>query len=246
MIQVVSAYLLKQRGEVIEDGGGSKDKIVDRRWIINKFRMFGPLTYKHLYASVPTGGFVQISSLYRDLGHWEVFDGSAKWVSEPDNTTIKGKMSSEHYMTPDGDISFREYSNYLWIWHTASETWSGAEPYFGSTFTTATYRIMDNMIVTGADFDIEETGVGYKRDWNATLSLFPRSSGSDRSIRQEDGVLMREARAYPIGLRLGCPVFSTLEDGQRYVDAVAEYLSSMTSEHLDDVSDALNYSENMP
>lgn len=236
MIQIVSAYLLKQKGTIDEGDGPSKTKIVDRRWLINMFRNYGQLAQKHLYVGPRAGGYWRVSDLLRKWGD-----------NTSDTTTIDGKLMNNSYTTPEGMNSFQEYSNYVWVF-AQSGNWSGGAMYFTDSFDGPYYEIMDTSTALIESFDIREiyTGNGSSTTqyWTGTLGTLPSSSRSNHS--GDTTTFERTCTAHPIYLNIGAPVFSSLTAGLAYCDAVSAYLQRMTEQNLQGISDALDASLNMP
>lgn len=241
MIQIVSAYLLKQKGTIDEGDGPSKTKIVDRRWLINMFRNYGQLAHEHFYVGLPDGGYWRFATLNRK---WKSVD-----PPESDTTTIDGKMQADHYTTPEGIFSFAQCSNYVWVYAQDGE-WSDNPMCFTDTFDSPFYQIMDSGYSVYYTFDVREDYSGregsaepYTHYWTASHVNYAKSSTSNHS---DDGLFERDCTAHGISLNIGAPVFSSMEAGLAYCDAVTAYLQRMTEQNLQGISDALDASLNMP
>ncbi len=243
MIQVVSAYLLIQRGEVTDDDPTHQKieyvpKSRFKRWLYED-----PLRYeKHLFV-----GFGGSSTLYGN----KTYHLPTIWHDKyTERVRITARAdSSEEYTTLDGESSLRELDYRTWGLisnSTFSQTYIGGYGFSTGADTINNIQYYENRTTT--QFPVHET-VDISRNGSGTTPPpepvegdyahggFAAEYYEIRSTEYEEDEWWA---FYSARMVSGVPVFTSYEDGMDYCDKVRAYRENQSSANYQAACDAID------
>ena len=209
-MQVISAYLIKQNGN-IDDPGKAHNKVKNKSWFKQTMADYPTSFEDHMTLSGRSSG-----RLVTSYGNYNENDGgfTSKWdkyLTEIDELPISYSLwikdTTAAYISPGDTHSFtlRQYIPY---------NGTSVVPVYGHL------RVVDiNNVVTG------ET---------VSITAYPQQGASDYTESQVPGVYGYNA-AYPISLDIKVPIFNRDDYGQGYAQAAAAYHENPTPENYNTV-----------
>ena len=238
MIQVVSAYLLIQRGQVTDDDPSHvHPKYVPKsrfkRWLLED-----PLEYsKHLSIGCPPSSkILECFSTHRAT-LWDPY-------YEQTNTYTISHNPSTEFTTKDGMKSAMQLGNLTWG-YSHEEVYTIGDIDSGSTWTDTEIRVItyyENSSIISIPFSehrtmIRTAGVEPEPDKTAGITYNTLSAEYHKCPYLYDDWI---ATFYSMPIVNGVPIFSSIEAGQDYCSKVSAYRSSQTTANYEAVCAAID------
>ena len=238
MIQIVSAYLIKQRGRVTDDDPSHVlpkyiPKNMFKQWLMND-----PLNYdKHIFV-----GFSSNSIVHQITAH----HNATMFLPEYDQTdtyAISPKTENQ-YTTLDGNRSVKQLAARTWGLLNNSEFSQSYIGGYSCTSDGAINNISYYEVSSQTSFVFSETKSmirtnGVQPDPSVTDDIGYGTFAAEtqrRSWIYDDWF----ATFYSARIVNGVPVFTTYEAGMNYCDKLVRYLEDQSSSNYQDVCNAID------
>ena len=248
MIQLVSAYILKQGGKISDpDPSHHKGKLAKKGAITKLYQQYGAQAFAHMGIVWPvSGGYVGMA---RNENRW----GRQTYENPYMESRLMywGKPQSP-FVNADGDECLYQTSDYK---------------YWGMIGTSVMYFDMCRahsvpcrsiLFRHGASSANVIVNFDYKGDgWGANYEEHTERTWEASGVEQCGGIAIAYGElidgdtrvqakdiVYGISVFIKMPVFNSVEDYQRYEQAVEAYLSNPSDANLQAIQDAMDYSEN--